>query len=76
MIADILCIKANKLEMSILFSRILNIHMLEYHCSFYSTNTYLLGTENLIGNCLHPSTAFSGFIKLFLDSDNMGICLY
>lgn len=73
MIADILH-KENKLAMSILFIRMLNIHTLDYHCSFYSTNTYLLGTENLIGNHLHPSTSFSGFIKLFLDSDNMGIC--
>lgn len=76
MIADILCMNINKLEMSILFSRILNIHTLEYHCLFSSTNIYLLGTENLIVNRRHPSTAFSEFIKLLLDSENMGVCLY
>lgn len=48
--------KINKLGMSILFSRILNIHMLEYHCSFYSTNIgWLAGAENFIFNHLHPT---------------------
>lgn len=51
--------------------------MLEDHCSSYSTNIYLLGTETLIVNRLHLSTAFSEFIKLmFLDFDNTGISLY
>lgn len=54
-------IKTNKL--SVLFSRILNIRVLVYHCSLYSTNICLRATENLIVN--KPSTPIHWPLKVY-----------